>query len=215
MNSTDESSEVSTANVNGRKSRTDWSFKALTIEVMSIVVGVLLALGLSEWSEERRYLEQAQIGLDNIASEIRLNHQRLTAIHDNNTATIAAMGGEQDSDSSADTERNFTPGLQLRETAWEAFLTTGLSNYANYDQVLALSQLYDIQDIYKQTGTQLIAASMTVSAYAAVRETDVDNDHFKKQFVGYFKLLSNIEAQLLLAYDSTMTDFDGGNQSVD
>jgi hypothetical protein len=182
---------------------------------MSIVVGVLLALGLSEWSEERRYLEQAQLGLDNIVSEIRLNHQLLTAIHDNNTATIAATGGDQDSDSSADTERNFTPGLQLRETAWEAFLMTGLSNYANYGQVLALSQLYDIQDIYKQTGTQLIAVSMTVSAYAAVRETDVDNDHFNKQFVGYFELLSNIEAQLLLAYDSTMTDFDGGIQNVD
>jgi hypothetical protein len=206
MNSTDESPENSAANLNGRKIRKDWSFKALAIEVASIVVGVLLALGLSEWSEERKHLEQAQIGLDNIASEVRLNHEFLTAIHDNNIATLQAMDGKQVSD--ADANRNFIPGLQLSETAWETFLTTGLSNYANYDKVLVLSKLYDIQNIYKQTGRQLVAASMTIAAYATVQETEVDNNHFKKQFVGYFELLSDIEAQLLLAYESAIADFD-------
>lgn len=206
MNSTNESPENSAANLNGPKKRKDWSFKALAIEVASIVVGVLLALGLSEWSEERKHREQAQIGLDNIASEVRLNHKILTAIHNNNIATLQAMDGKQVS--GADANLNFIPGLQLHETAWEAFLTTGLSNYANYDKVLVLSKMYAIQDIYKQIGGQLVAASMTVSAYATAQETEIDNNHFKKQFVVYFEMLSGIEAQLLLSYESAIADFD-------
>ncbi len=42
MMSTNESPENSAANVNGPKNRKDRSFKALAIEVASIVVGVLL-----------------------------------------------------------------------------------------------------------------------------------------------------------------------------
>lgn len=207
--STDESPNNSAATGNGSKSRYDVSFKALAIEVVSIVVGVLLALGLSEWSEERKYREQAEIALDNIASEIRANHKLLTAIHDNNIATIQAMSDERDPGAGED--RNFIPGLQLRETAWETFLSTGLSNYTSYDRILVLSQLYSIQDIYKLTGRQLVDASMTMSAYAAVRETDIDNDHFQKQFVTYFKLLSDIEAQLLISYDSVIVDINTEN----
>jgi len=204
--SIDESPNHAATTDNGGKSRSDVSFKTLAIEVVSIVVGVLLALGLSEWSEERKYQEQAEIALDNITSEIRANHKLLTVIHDNNVTTVQAMSDERESGAAED--RNFIPGLQLRDTAWQTFLSTGLSNYASYDRVLALSQLYAIQDIYKQTGMQLVEATMTMSAYAAARETEVDNDHFQKQFVAYFEMLSSIEAQLLISYDGVTVDID-------
>jgi hypothetical protein len=202
--STNESPKDSAATGNSGKNRYDLSFKALAIEVTSIVVGVLLALGLSEWSEERKYREQAEIALDNIASEIRANHKLLTTIHDNNMATLQAMSDERDPDAGED--RNFIPGLQLYETAWETFLSTGLANYASYDRVLVLSQVYAIQEIYKLTGRQLVDATMMMSAYAAVQETDVDNNHFQKQFVTYFGLLSDIETQLLIAYEGVIGD---------
>jgi hypothetical protein len=53
-----------------------------------------------------------------------------------------------------------------------------------------------------------VAASMTIAAYATAQETEVDNNHFKKQFVVYFELLSEIEAQLLLSCESAIADFD-------
>jgi hypothetical protein len=181
----------------------DWSAKGLIIEVLSIVLGVLLALGLSEWSAERQHRVQADVALTNILLELSGNQTLLVTIHDNNTATIAAVHN-----AAPDEEQNqsFIPGLQLQETAWEAFLSTGLSNYASYDDVLVLSQLYSIQDIYKQAGLQLVQASMQVSAMAVVQEKEINDDQYQKQFMVYFEMLSAIEEQLLISYDEVITE---------
>jgi hypothetical protein len=180
-----------------------WSIKTLLIEVFSIVLGVLLALGLSQWSEERQHRAQADIALANILLELESNETLLVAIHDNNTATITAM-----KEASPDEEQNqsFIPGLQLQDTAWEAFLSTGLSNYANYDDVLALSQLYSIQNIYKQAGLQLVEASMQMSAFAVVQEKEIDDHQYLEQFLVYFEMLSAIEGQILISYDEVVAE---------
>ena len=180
-----------------------WSIKTLLIEVFSIVLGVLLALGLSEWSEDRQHRAQANIALANILLELESNETLLVAIHDNNTATITAMKAASPGE---EQNLNFIPGLQLQDTAWEAFLSTGLSNYANYDDVLALSQLYSIQDIYKQAGLQLVEASMQVSAFAVVQEKEIDDDQYQEQFLVYFEMLSAIEGQLLTSYDEVAVE---------
>ncbi len=181
----------------------DWSAKGLVIEVLSIVLGVLLALGLSEWSEERQHRAQADVALANILLELDSNQAVLVAIHDNNMATVTAMKEASPGD---EQNLNFVPGMQLQETAWEAFLSTGLSNYADYDDVLTLSQLYSIQDIYKQSGLQLVGASMQVSAFAVVQEKDIDDDQFQKQFLVYFEMLTAIEEQLLISYDEVIAE---------
>ena len=201
LSNSEQEPEITSAN-SGR-ART-WSVGALVVEVTSIVVGVLLALALSEWSDERNHQIQAELALVNVAGEIRSNHKMLAIIHVNNIETIRAMGDDPETGE----DRDFIPGLQLRETAWEAFLTTGLSNYASYDKVLSLSQMYAIQNIYKQTGLQLVQSTMTMSAYASVLEKDVDNHQFQKQFGAYFELLSAIESQLLLSYESSLAEFD-------
>jgi hypothetical protein len=180
-----------------------WSIKTLLIEVFSIVLGVLLALGLSEWSEERQHRAQADIALANILLELESNETLLVAIHDNNTATITAM---KEASPGEDQNLNFIPGLQLQDTAWEAFLSTGLSNYANYDDVLTLSQIYSIQDIYKQAGLQLVEASMQMSAFAVVQEKEIDDDQYLEQFLVYFEMLSAIEEQLLISYDEVVVE---------
>lgn len=176
-----------------------WSVQSLAIEILSIIVGVMLALGLSEWNDERKHQAQAKVALQNIIVEVRSNIELLTYIHENNAATIAAMSGEKIS--GADTERSFIPGLQLRDTAWNTLLSTGLSNYVTYDTILLLSEMYSIQGIYKQTGVQLVEASMNVSAYSTVLETEVDNTRFSKQFIGYFEMLNTIEVGLLSSYE--------------
>ena len=41
---------------------------------------------------------------------------------------------------------------------------------------------------------------MSATAFAVATGTEIDDAHFQKQFVGYFELLTTIEAQLLDAY---------------
>jgi hypothetical protein len=170
----------------------------VVLEFASIVVGVLLALGLSEWAEDRENRGLAETALVNIQNEIGANQQILLLIHENNVKTIEMIAN---ADSSAE-DRNIIPGMQLQETAWEALLTTGLSAYVDYDKLLALSELYGMQRIYKQTGQQLTQSVMNATAYSVALGTQIDNDHFRDQYVVYFKLLTTIEAQLLDAYAS-------------
>ena len=171
---------------------------AVVLEFASIVIGVLLALGLSEWAEDRENRDLAETALANIHHEIGANQQLLQLIHDNNVTTIEMItNGDVDTE-----DRNIIPGLQLQETAWEAFLATGLSAYVDYGELLALSELYGMQRIYKQTGQQLSQSVMNTTAYSVALGTQIDETHFRNQFVVYFKLLTTVEEQLLDAYAS-------------
>jgi len=180
-----------------------WSAPALVLEVFSIVLGVLLALGLSEWADDRQNQTLANSALLNIYREIGSNLETLKIIHENNVQTVDAIGRQPTPES--DRSRSIIPGFQLRETAWEGLLATGLSGHVDYDTLLTLSQLYSIQRVYKQTGMQLSQSSMSATAYAAAIGTNVDDRHFQEQFIGYFQLLTQVEQQLLDMYQDALT----------
>ncbi len=147
--------------------RKSWSAPALALEVFSIVLGVLLALAFSGWAEDREHQRLAESALLNISKEISSNFETLTLIHANNVQTVNAITTQSESD--ADQSRSIIPGIQLQETAWEAFLAT---------------------------------------AYATALGTTVDERHFQEQFIGYFQLLTQIEAQLLSSYREALDTFD-------
>ena len=183
-----------------------WPIQKLAIEVFSIVLGVLLALAVNEWNEQRSHEIQADSALQNISNELLSNLEVLKLIHENNTATVDAIMAEQVSES--EENRNFIPGLQLRETAWDTLLSTGLSNYVQYERILVLSRAYSMLGLYKNTGMQLTNAAMTASAYAAATGTEVDNDSLAKKFINYFELLLQIEEILLASFQEALDQLD-------
>ena len=174
--------------------------------MFSIVLGVLLALGFSEWADERQNQTLANSALLNIRREVVSNLDTLKIIHENNVQTIDAISSQTTPD--ADESRSIIPGLQLQETGWEALLATGLSGHVDYDTMLTLSKLYSFQSVYKQTGMQLSASAMSATAYATAMGTSVDNRHFQEQFIGYFRLLTLIEEQLLGTYRDALNTLD-------
>lgn len=190
----------------GNGTQKTWSAPALALEVFSIVLGVLLALGFSEWADERQNQMLANSALLNIHREVGSNLETLKIIHENNVQTIDAIGSRSTPDT--DESRSIIPGTQLQETAWEALLATGLSGHVDYDTMLTLSQLYSIQRVYKQTGTQLSESAMNATAYATAMGTSVDDRHFQEQFIGYFRLLTQIEGQLLDIYRDALNTLD-------
>ena len=179
------------------------SIKKALLEIFSIVLAVLLALGVSEWQEDRRESELAAIALGNVRMELESNRSVLEAIHQNNTKTVEAA--KLDDASTQDGEnQQFIPGVQVRSAAWNAFLSTGISNYIDYDLVVALSNAYAIQDVYKQTGLSLVEASMSISAMATVQNVDIDSQRFQEQFMSYFELILKMEASLLKSYSDVL-----------
>ena len=206
MSNKDLEDEKATLQHQSKRKRKSRSAPALALEVFSIVLGVLLALGLSEWANDRENHRLAKLALLNISKEISSNLETLTLIHENNVQTVNAITAQ--SESNADESQSFIPGIQLQETAWEAFLATGMSGYVNYDTILELSKMYAIQRVYKQTGMQMSESAMNATAYATALGTTVDERHFQEQFIGYFQLLTQIEVQLLDSYLDALNRID-------
>ncbi len=206
MSNKDLEDEKTTLRHQSNRKRKSRSASALALEVFSIVLGVLLALGLSEWADDRENHRLAQSALVNVSREIGSNFETLTIIHANNLATVDALTAQPES--AADESGSFIPGIQLQETAWEAFLATGMSGYVNYDTILELSKMYALQRVYKQTGMQMSESAMNATAYATALGTTVDEHHFQAQFIGYFQLLTQIEVQLLDSYIDALDKID-------
>ena len=112
-------------NMNESKGRR-WPIQKLAIEVFSIVLGVLLALGVNEFREQRMHHKEAESAMHNIKLEIQSNQEFLTSLHENNAALLEAISDEENSEEG---EGNFIPGLQVDATAWKTLLSTGVSNY--------------------------------------------------------------------------------------
>jgi hypothetical protein len=175
------------------------SIRSMILEVSSIVLGVLLALGVSEWQEQREKDELATIALGNIHRELQANQVLLGKIHDNNILTMKLSTNDEDGE-----ENQFIPGVQVRSAAWETMLSSGISSHVNYLLLFELSEVYSMQSVYRETGMKLLDASMSMSAMAAVNQVDVDSDHFLSQFQNYFDMLLAMEERLLEIYENTL-----------
>ena len=108
---------------------------------------------------------RAATALQNVKLELQANQEILTRIHENNVQTIETAQAAAGEDSESEREsRPFIPGVQVRDTAWQALLDTGVSSYIDYELLLSLSETYSMQAIYKETGMHLVNASMTMAA---------------------------------------------------
>ena len=189
-----------------RESLSKIPLQKLLIEVFSIVVGVLLALAMNEWRENRANRALAQTALANVESEIRSNQELLVRVNEINKSALELI---EQVDREDEETKAFVPGLQLQEIAWTALLSSGVSSHIDYQMLLGLSECYAIQRVYKDMGRQIVQAELSSAAYAAAAGTTVDDQNKIENFAGFFGLLVAIEAQLLSSYEETLAMFEG------
>jgi len=190
------------ANPSQRKSRT---LGQIALEVFSIVLGVLLALGVSEWQEKRNNTERAGIAVANVRAELESNLKLLEIIHPNNALIVESiMSGEEDSQDG----NTFIPGVQIRSSAWQALGSTGLGHFVDYEILIELSQLYSMIDVYRTTSYGFISSNMNMAATAAALDTAVDNKRFSQNFSTYFQMMMQIEEILIDAHKNAISKID-------
>ncbi|RDV26609.1 hypothetical protein DXV75_06345 [Alteromonas aestuariivivens] len=90
----------------------------LITEVLTIVIGILLALAANEWNNQRLQSNKLDAILQMVEQEIDYNLKVMEVIHAKNTEALANLE-ETDSEK----ESQVIPGLQIRETAWQTLLT--------------------------------------------------------------------------------------------
>ncbi len=177
----------------------------MALEVFSIVLGVLLALAVSEWQENRNNTERASVALTNVRAELQSNLNLLQLIYPNNSKIVEGIESDQ-----ANTPEDATviPGVQMRSSAWQTLATTGLGNFVEYQLLIELSQLYSMIEVYKQTAYSFIGSNMDLAATATALDRSVDNERFSENFLGFFQMLVQIEEALIEAHQNAIASID-------
>ena len=171
----------------------------MLIQSALVVVSILFALWVDEWSEDQDFQELAERSLVSFEREIEQNKRRLEAMTPFHiglrdvVGTMTADGGT----TSLSTFRNIIDGFEpaiLVNTAWETGVATGAVSHMEYDIVAGLSLTYGIQDRLNALNSSglsdllrggLGSSEMEMLLYAASR---------------YLRELAEEEQQLQLVY---------------
>ena len=149
---------------NGKKT----SFTTLAIEVVSIVLGVMLALAANEWRENRQIERLKATSLQSIRQEIETNLALLSKAHEHHTATLAMLREALENEAEMTPEKAEVVVGRLHkrggiyqmpsvlDTAWESAKTAQVLSYFDYEQLLVLANVYKVQRSYNEFTRSII-----------------------------------------------------------
>jgi hypothetical protein len=173
----------------------------VTLEIFSIVLGVLLALAVSEWQENRQIQERTEAALGIVRTELAQNLRILETVHSNNVALTESLA---ENPAELNQDANFLPALQISDAAWDTLRSTGLAGYVDLDLMVRLSEAYSLMDVYRRSGYSLVDANLQVLATATATERDIEtineSNLFARNFIGHFQLIVDVEAALIDAH---------------
>lgn len=173
--------------------------RGMILEVLSIVLGVLLALGVSEWNEDRVNRNKAELALQYIQAELQSNRELLAVVHQNNARIVAEItSGEV----AADTNNQFVPGLQIQSTAWDAMIASGINEHVDYPLLSSLSAAYSFQEVYLSLSYQMIQNIMSATTLAAAIREDAELSD--ELFLENMQLVTLSEEALQQHYDTAL-----------
>ena len=177
--------------------------RPILTEILSIIIGVLLALAVNEWNENRIQTEKANEAIQNIIHEIDSNIKLMVIVNKNNKAVIELLKNESDA-SNDNNNHQFLPGLQIQDTAWKTLQSTGISQSIEYSTLYTLSNLYSLQEIYKKLGYNLIQNIANHRILLSVKEESVSKSIDSTVFANDMELIESVESALLNNYKKTL-----------
>lgn len=175
---------------NKRTGKIDW--KKYTYEMISIIIGVLIALGVDEWREDHQNRERANTALTNIQNEVKMNLGVLETIHPRNMEAFAMVQTESSEDDSA----TIVPALQLQDVAWNTFMSNGISVHVDYDELYQVAELYSIQQIYKDFANKFIEQIMATRSMSIVNGNPLSESEIVTLNIEILALLMSVEEEL-------------------
>lgn len=169
-----------------QKTMSDWLPRVL-FESLLIVVSILVALYLDEWSDDRQNAENIEQALVNFVSEIQQNRARIEDVAPFNQGLRHVLSRRQkiraieSVATFVDIIESYNP-VVLQSTAWETAIATGSLAHMDYNLVSALSLTYSLQNRYQQvsrTGMaemtspqNLSEEKLDLAVYNAIRYLD-------------------------------------------
>ncbi len=194
-----------------KRSLNHGTFNWLTffLEMAMIVFSIMLALSLESWREGRKEREQAHIALRNIHAEILQNRKAVAAaipLHHKFTTdlqkTISKFSELKESGSGKDKGLGLDFELRpphLYQAAWQTVLSTQSLKTTDYQTILAIAELYEMQRWMSLIEEKILQAMLTPGAF--------DEKNVAQFLTMVFLLYSDytkLEERLVGQYDSTL-----------
>ena len=130
-----------------------WVFK-LVLEVLSISLGVFLALMGDQWRERRHDQELARDALQRFRTEIQINRKAVAAVKDYHVTIQTALRRFLDADPKTRTLEGLRiQGLQpvfFERTAWDLAIATQSLPHIDSELAFSLSRVYGLQQTYAE-----------------------------------------------------------------
>lgn len=178
------------------------SWKRFALEIASIIMGVLIALAVDEWNEEREYRAQARSAIQNLQAEMQNNLAILEIIHPENAAALAAV----ESGDTADDTTQIRPGLVLQDAAWKTLISSGVSRHVAYDQLFEISEIYTMQALYLSFAKDFVQMIQNARGLGLALNNDISEEEAINANVSQLGLMLTIETQLMESIASYLDD---------
>jgi 2-haloacid dehalogenase len=179
------------------------------LEMAMIVFSILLALNLESWREGRKEREQARVALQNISSEIRQNRKAVTTaipLHhqftDHLQETVAKLDALEESGGKKKKDIGIEFELRpphLYQTAWQTVLATQALKKTDYQTILAIAELYEMQRWMSLIEEKVLQAMLAPGAF------DPKNlPRFLTMVYMLYRDYTTLEERLVGQYDRTL-----------
>jgi hypothetical protein len=148
-------------------------FKDFLLHLLTITIGLLIALGLEGYAEHWKQRELKKDADTKLRQEIRDNAQEIALVHNANASEQANLKRIVDFMSARkknepyDTRQirlDFTVG-DLKSASWKTAAATGALGFMEYDQVQRYSAVYQLQDKYSTLQDQTIDEFLQLQSY--------------------------------------------------
>jgi hypothetical protein len=148
-------------------------FKDFLLHLLTITIGLLIALGLEGYAEHWRQRELKKDADTKLRQEIRDNAQEIALVHkahaseQENLKRIVDFLNARKQNEPYDTRQirlDFTMG-DLKSASWKTAAATGALGFMEYDQVQRYSAVYQLQDKYSALQDQTVDEFLQLQSY--------------------------------------------------
>jgi hypothetical protein len=148
-------------------------FKDFLLHLLTITIGLLIALGLEGYAEHWRQRELKKDADIKLRQEIRDNAQEIVLVHKANASEqenlkrIVDFLNARKKNEPYDTHQirlDFAMG-DLKSASWKTAAATGALGFMEYDQVQRYSAVYQLQDKYSALQDQTIDEFLQLQSY--------------------------------------------------
>jgi hypothetical protein len=176
------------------------SIVTLTIQILSIIFSILLALTLNDWKESRNNKQLALATLKNFRTEIGNNKKAIeTALRDQKVFLDSLQKQTLDTKK----EKTITlPEINMPDvltTAWETALVTKAMVSMDYDLISKLSELYLQQKWLISLEDKVFQTILSPYSYEKK-----NTDNLARSLYVSLKNIMEVEGRLLSMYDTAI-----------